>query len=154
MQFDFASVFPEFILVFTWPTHTQPSKVAHNRIKAFFFSVLPIGPKSAKISFSVQKWLPGWRLYNGFGTKILQPTRILNYSLLLKRNILCPTTLSVYPLLSSLCCKDKQHAQALLCRAVKAPLGIPASLSSGILSRLHIIWYLAKIAHKHHNASV
>ena len=42
------------------------SKVAYNRAK-LFFSVLPIGPKPAQITFSVpKKCLPARRLYNDF----------------------------------------------------------------------------------------
>ena len=42
------------------------SKIAHNR-PPIFFSVLPIGPKPAQISFSIpEKCLPAPLLYNDF----------------------------------------------------------------------------------------
>ena len=47
-----------------------PAKVAHNQ-PPFFFSVLPICPKPAQISFSVPCF-PAGRLYNDFNGSTAQ----------------------------------------------------------------------------------
>ena len=66
------TTFSKKIQIFFAPENMKKpsSKVAHNWPK-LFFSVLPIGPKPAQITFSVpKKCLPAQLLYNDFGDQL------------------------------------------------------------------------------------